>query len=569
MEENGVSEHPWLKAYDAETPATLSYPATSLQDFLRQSAENTPDRACTIFGGKEIAYRDIWRYAGRLARQLVRQGCKKGDRVGLALVNSPSFVISFFGILMAGGVVVAINPLYRENEFSFMINNADVEIIIGQFENKHLIDSIAGATKLRVVIISDIQMDNEYLAVGSGYENKKNEDQWAVINQSITTLPFINLVMTDAIGQDLPVIDPGKDAAVFQYSGGTTGTPKAAVGLHRNLAANTRQFHAWLWRLKHGEETVLTAIPLYHVYGMVIALNMGVMLGASLLLEEDPRDLDRLLEDIERYRPGLFPCVPNLYSGILQRVRSSTRKYDLSSLGVCISGSAPLPPALKQEFEELTGGRVLEGYGLSEAPTATHCNPLDGKNKAGSIGLPLPDVSCKLAPYSDEEFSLERENIGELLIRGPQVMAGYHNALDADRDILAGGWLHTGDIASMDEEGYFYILGRKKDLIKVGGLQVWPTEIEEVIGKHPAVREVCAAGVPGPEKSEIVKAWVVLKEDADAVEEDIREWVRERLAAYKVPGLVEIRDNLPRTPVGKPLRRVLIREYLESNNTNA
>jgi long-chain acyl-CoA synthetase len=476
-------------------------------------------------------------------------------------------VIAFYGILRAGGVVVAINPFYKEDEFTFMLKNAGIEIIIGQDENLGLIERIAPETNLRVVIISNIHKDNESLTANREGRYPGIENMFAIQNDSMITLPFLNLVKGDTTGQDLPVIDPENDAAVFQYSGGTTGTPKAAIGLHRNLAANTIQFRAWLWSLKDGQETVLAVIPLYHVYGMVIVLSMGVMLGATLLLEADPRDIDRLLEDAERYRPGLFPCVPSLYSGILHRLRSSPRKYDLSSLGICISGSAPLHQALKEQFEELTGGKVLEGYGLSEAPTATHCNPLGGRNKTGSIGLPLPDVTCKLTPYSDEDFSPGVQNIGELLIRGPQVMAGYHNTKDADHDILAGGWLHTGDIASMDEDGYFYILGRKKELIKIGGLQVWPTEIEEVISKHPAVREVCAAGVPGSEKSEIVKAWVVLKEKGEATEEDIRAWVRERLAAYKVPGLVDFRENLPRTPVGKPLRRELVREYIESKHS--
>ncbi len=567
MEPDEIPGHPWLRAYDKETPTNLSYPSVSLDSFLYQSAEKFPQRACTIFDGKEVSYREIWRCTERLAQQLVRLGCKKGNRVGLALVNSPIFVIAFYGILRAGGVVVAINPFYKENEFTFMLNNAGVEIIIGQNENLGLIERIAPDTKLRVVVISDIHRDNESLAADRKDRSSAIESQVADQKASMIKLPFLNLVMEDTTGANLPVIDPENDAAVFQYSGGTTGTPKAAIGLHRNLAANTKQFRAWLWGLKDGKETVLAVIPLYHVYGMVIALNMGVMLGATLLLEEDPRDIDRLLEDTERYRPGLFPCVPNLFSGILQRQRLSTRNYDLSSLGICISGSAPLQSTLKKEFEERTGGKVLEGYGLSEAPTATHCNPLGGRNKAGSIGLPLPDVTCKLSPYSDEEFSPGVQNIGELLIRGPQVMAGYHNARDADSDILADGWLHTGDIASMDEDGYFYILGRKKELIKIGGLQVWPTEIEEVISKHPVVKEVCAAGVPGPEKSEIIIAWVVLKEGGEAGVDEIRGWVRERLAAYKVPGLVEFRENLPRTPVGKPLRRELVREYIESNHT--
>ncbi|MHC1784879.1 MAG: AMP-binding protein [Anaerolineaceae bacterium] len=564
MEKNDDRDRPWLARYDKEVQQHLAYPSVPLYDFLQTSARKYPQKACTIFNGLTISYEEIWRLSSLLANQLVQLGVKKGGRVGLALVNSPSFVVAFYGILMAGGVVVAINPLYLESEFAFMLNNAGVEVIIGQTDNLTIIEKISIITKMRVAIISDIKKDGEALANGLEACGRVEDSFLSHPEGGIKVMPFLEILRKESSGQILPVIDPSSDAAVFQYSGGTTGTPKAAIGLHRNLAANTLQFRNWLWSLKDGKETILAAIPLYHVYGMVIGLSVGVMLGASLLLEDNLRNLDQLLDDVELHRPGLFPCVPNLFSGILQKIKTSDRRYDLSSLRICISGSAPLLPAVKESFEKLTGGKVLEGYGLSEAPTATHCNPLGGQNKTGSIGLPLPDVDCKLIPYLEEDFGKAGANTGELLIRGPQVMAGYHNAGADDESILAGGWLHTGDIASMDEDGYFYIQGRKKELIKVGGLQVWPAEIEEIISQHPVVREVCVAGVPGPEKSEIVKAWVVLKEGGLATEQDIRQWVRQRLVGYKVPGLIEFRETLPRTAVGKPLRRELVREYIEN-----
>lgn len=550
---------PWLNSYDDEVNQHLSYPKLALHDLLDQSVNHHPNSTALIFRDKKIDYKDLWEYVCNFASGLVDLGIKKGDRVGLAVVNSPTFVIAFYGILKAGGVVVAINPIYKGSEFTFILDNSQIEAVICQDENFQLINGLQLVKKLRVVIKSSINLDAERLAL----HKSSNGTSTLGDDQNHEEIYFINLALRKSERAVFPAIDPEKDAAVFQYSGGTTGTPKAAIGLHRNLVANSTQFRKWLWSLKDGSETVLAAIPLYHVYGMVIALNVGVMMGAALLIEDDLRDLDRLLGDVEKYQPGLFPCVPNLYSGILQKVRSSERKFDLTSLRICISGSAPLLPAVKEEFERLTVGKVLEGYGLSEAPTATHCNPLAGVNKTGSIGMPLPDVDCKIIPLKSAGNLDTDTSTGELLIRGPQVMAGYFNAGVDDSDILAEGWLHTGDIASMDSEGYFYIQGRKKDLIKVGGFQVWPTEIEEIISKHPAVKEVCVAGVPGGEKREIVKAWVVRKEGAQVSEVDIREWVHERLVGYKVPGLVDFRENLPRTPVGKVLRRELIREYLE------
>jgi long-chain acyl-CoA synthetase len=568
MENSDKHDQPWLKRYDSEVRHHLVYPSVPLFDFLQTAARKYPGRSCTIFNGKTISYQKIWHLSSLMAGQLVQMGVKKGSRIGLALMNSPSFVIAFYGILKAGGVVVAINPLYKESEFEFMLNNAGVEIIIGQTENLEVIEQVSSTTKLRVAIISDINRDGKALAENLEPNSKAEGGPPVRTGHTLQYSPFLELFFDKSSDGKLPRIDPNTDAAVFQYSGGTTGTPKAAIGLHRNLEANTIQFRNWLWSLKDGDETILAAIPMYHVYGMVIGLSVGVLLGASLLLEDDPRNMDKLLNDIETYRPGLFPCVPNLFSAILQKINDSERNYDLTSLRICISGSAPLAPAVKREFEKLTCGKVLEGYGLSEAPTATHCNPLEGQNKSGSIGLPLPDVDCKLIPYTDEEIIEVSSKIGELMIRGPQVMAGYHNAGGDDDGILADGWLHTGDIASMDEDGYFYILGRKKELIKVGGLQVWPGEIEEIISRHPAVKEVCAAGVPGPEKSEIVKVWVVLKEGGSATERDIRQWVKERVVGYKVPGLVEFREVLPRTPVGKPLRRELVREFIESKRSS-
>ncbi len=344
---------------------------------------------------------------------------------------------------------------------------------------------------------------------------------------------------------------------------GTTGTPKAAVGLHRNLVANILQFSNWLVGLEEGKEVLLAAIPLYHVYGMVIGMGMAVGLGASMVLIDNARDISGILTGIDRYQATLFPGVPNLYRAINHHPDVLAGKYQLNSIKACISGSAPLMAATKAAFEQLTGGKLIEGYGLSEAPTATHCNPMLGENRVGSIGLPICDVVCRIVDVETGLVDLPPGEAGELIISGPQIMQGYYNKPEETGRALREGWLFTGDIAKMDEDGYFYLVGRKKDLIKIGGFQVWPREVEEVLAKHPAVKDVCVAGVPDAERVEVVKAWVILQSDNRWSSEALRSWCKERIAAYKCPSLFAFRKSFPRTTVGKLLRRELVREHIE------
>ena len=366
-------------------------------------------------------------------------------------------------------------------------------------------------------------------------------------------------------GHQRPEIDISpEDTAIFQYSGGTTGIPKAAIGLHRNLVANTIQMLHWITSGVMGEEVVMMAIPLYHVYGMVAGMNYGLAAAASLVMVPDPRDLDDLLGNMQKYKSTIFPAVPALYNAINNNKDVIAGKYDLSAIKACISGSAPLMRETKETFEELTGGLVFEGYGLSETPTATHCNPNLGENRTGSIGLPFPDVDAKIIDLDDEVTELPPGEIGELVIKAPQVFKGYHNMPTETRNTLREGWLYTGDIARMDEQGYFYIVDRKKELIKPGGFQVWPREVEEVLQDHPAIQDVGVAGVPHPQSGETVKAWIVLKPDSELDKDELRSWCEDKLAKYKIPTEIEFRDELPKTHVGKLLRRELVREHAES-----
>lgn len=356
----------------------------------------------------------------------------------------------------------------------------------------------------------------------------------------------------------------GDDVAIFQYSGGTTGIPKAAIGLHRNLVANILQFRHLLCILEEGEQTFIDFIPLFHVYGMVIGMGVGIYLGASLVLIPNPRDIQEILRNIQEYKGTMIPGVPNIYHAIGHHPDVASGKYDLTSVKACISGSAPLLRETKEQFELVSGAKLVEGYGLSEAPTATHCNPIMGENRTGSIGLPLPDVDARIISLEDEKTVLPPGEPGELVIHGPQLMQGYHNMPEETALALREGWLYTGDIAYMDKDGYFFLVDRKKDVIKVGGLQVWPREVEEVIALHPAVLEVGVAGVMHPQYGETVKAWVVLKAEHEATGEEIIAWCKEHIARYKAPRLVEFISQLPRTTVGKVLRRELVRQHIEN-----
>jgi long-chain acyl-CoA synthetase len=365
--------------------------------------------------------------------------------------------------------------------------------------------------------------------------------------------------------EDRPKVEVSPDDnALFQYSGGTTGISKAAIAMHRNLVANSLQVREWNTTAIDGQETVLMAIPLFHVYGMVAGMLFAIRTGAGMVMVPNPRDLKDVLTSIDKYKTTIFPGVPTLFNAINNHPDVLAGKFNLSSVKACISGSAPLMRETKEKFEALSGGVVFEGYGLSEAPTATHCNPLQGENRTGSIGLPLPDVDCRIVSLDDGVTTLPVGEIGELVVKGPQVMKGYHNMPTETANTLREGWLYTGDIARMDGDGYFYIVDRKKELIKPGGYQVWPREVEEVIAEHPKVLEAGVAGVPDPYRGETVKAWVVVKPGEFLTEDDVKDWCRERLAKYKIPTLVEFRQELPKTTVGKILRRELVREHKES-----
>jgi long-chain acyl-CoA synthetase len=516
-----------------------------------------------------ITYRQMNEMTDALAGALAALGVKKGDRVGLFMPNTPQFVLAYFGILKAGGVVVATNPLYTPPEIEHQVNDAGIQVMFVMSNYYKTIKAAQPKTGIRTVIVSNLKETLPPLlrVLFTLAKEKKGGFRIDKLAEGDIWLPEL---MAKYKPGDRPKIDIGPDdTCLFQYSGGTTGTSKGAVALHRNVLANTLQIKSWMVDLKEGGETILMAIPLFHVYGMVAGMNFAMAAGSSMVMVPNPRDLHDLLGTIKKYRPTIFPGVPTLYNAINNHPDVKSGKIDLSSIRACLSGSAPLMRETKERFEALSGGKVFEGYGLSEAPTATHCNPLNGENRTGSIGLPMPDVECKIVSLDDGETEMPVGEIGEIVLRGPQVMFGYHNMPTETANTLrkmkdGKVWLFTGDIARMDEDGYFYIVDRKKELIKPGGLQVWPREVEEAIASHPKVMDVGVAGIPDPHRGETVKAWVVVKPGMTMTEDEVKDWCKDKLAKYKIPTHVEFRPELPKTTVGKILRRELVRQHKEA-----
>jgi long-chain acyl-CoA synthetase len=563
-----MSNRPWLAHYDKGVPQTIEYPKVPLFHFLEEAARKYPDRACTIFKGAVISYREMNEQTDHMAAALVEMGVKKGDRVGIFIPNIPQFVVAYFGILKAGGTVVAINPTYPVDEIIMPVNDANIEIM---FTMSRFYDKVKAArerSKLKRIIVTNIKETLPPITrlLFTLVKEKKEGDH-------VDALASGDVWMKDLLAKHAnspkPKVDVSPDdTAIFQYSGGTTGVPKAAVAMHRNVVANTLQIKNWMTGLEEGKEVVLMGIPLFHVYGMVAGMNFGIVVGANLVMVPNARDLKDVLVNISKYRASIFPGVPTLYNAINNHPDVKAGKYDLSSIKACISGSAPLMRETKEQFEKLTGGKLFEAYGLSEAPTGTHCNPLNGVNKVGSIGMPLPDMDVKIISLDDGETEMAQGEIGEIVLNGPQVMKGYHNmpteTANSLRQMKDGKtWLFTGDIARMDEDGYFYIVDRKKELIKPGGFQVWPREVEEAIMDHPKVLEVGVGGIPDPQRGETVKAWVVIKPGETLTEAELKAFCKEHLAPYKVPSHYEFRTELPKTTVGKILRRELVRQHKE------
>ncbi|WP_422123006.1 long-chain-fatty-acid--CoA ligase [Planococcus sp. X10-3] len=552
-----MTEKPWLAHYPPEIPHTLEYESKPVQDYLTHTFETFPDKTAIHFMGKDVNYKELHESAMKFASYLQGLGIKKGDRVAIMLPNSPQAVIGFYGILYAGGVVVMTNPLYTEREIAYQMKNSGAKAILVMDILYPRVTKVMKETDLENVIVTGIK---EYLPFPKNmiypFIQKKQYGITVKVEHRGSNHLFSEIMKTASGEVQTPEFDFEKDLALLQYTGGTTGSPKGVMLTHKNLISNATMCDRWLYKTKHGEETVLGIIPLFHVYGLTTVLILSVMQGNKMVLlpKFDP---ETALKTINKQKPTLFPGAPTLYIGLMNH--PDIAKYDLSSISACLSGSAPLPAEVQEKFEKITGGSLVEGYGLTETSPVTHSNLVWGERVKGSVGIPYPDTDCKVfQPGTTEEVA--HGEIGEIGIKGPQVMQGYWNNPEATAATIVDGWLMTGDLGYMDEGGHFFIVDRKKDMIIAGGFNIYPREIEEILYENEAIQECVVAGIPDPYRGETVKAYIVLKEGMSITEEQLDAFCREHLAAFKVPRIYEFRTELPKTAVGKILRRSLIDE---------
>jgi long-chain acyl-CoA synthetase len=548
---------PWLDSYPPGVPEHVDVPAANLAALLDDAARDFPHAPALHFEGRTTSYAQLADQAWRLATALAGLGVGKGTRVGLILPNCPQAVIALFATLRLGATVVQNNPLYTERELAHQLGDAGVEVVVCLDLVYQKVKALRGQTAIREVIVTSVLDELPAIKRALAPYTKRGKAAGVAIGRDEPVRRWREVLGSATARLPEAAVDPDRDLALLQYTGGTTGISKGVMLSHANLRANVEQVRAWFPDADPGREVMMAVLPFFHVYGLTVCLLLGVRLGAALVLL--PRfNLDGVLAAIDRFRPTLFPGVPTMYVAINNAVEKGG--HDLSSIKACLSGAAPLPMEVAERFERFSGGRLVEGYGLSESSPVAIANPIYGKRKAGTIGMPLPDTVARVADPADPASTLPVGDAGELAIAGPQVMLGYWNRPEETAEVLRDGWLLTGDMAVMDEEGYFAIVDRKKDLIIAGGYNVYPREVEEVLSEHPKILEVAVSGVPDAYRGEIVKAFVVLRTGEQATTEEIREFAKARLAAYKVPRAVEFRDELPKTLIGKVLRRALVEE---------
>lgn len=546
-----VMDRPWTAHYDPNVRAHLEYPSETLPQFFDATAGSYPERTATIFFDARLRYRHLKDQVDRFAAGLLASGVKPGDRVAVMLPNMPQFVVAFFGALRAGAIVVPTSPLYTAHELEHQLADSGARTIITLDRLFPPVQEALEGTLVRSVIVATIGAALPH-RLQPFYALRQRREGVRAVRRGGIVRRFGDVLRAPPLTMPLP--GRPDDVAVLQYTGGTTGVAKGAMLTHANLIANALQAKEWQGA---GEEArILCATPFFHVYGLTVGMNLGIACGSALLLAPRfiPADIVHLAE---KYKPHFFPGVPTMYHVLADVPGVSDRHF--GSLEVCISGSAPLPAEVRQRFEDVSHARIVEGYGLTESSPVTHCNPVLGGGRAGTIGLPFPDTDARVVdPVSGEP--IPRGSVGELAVRGPQVMHGYWNRPNETAAVLCDGWLLTGDLAVEDEDGYFRIVDRKKDVIIASGFNVYPREIEEALYRHPKILEAAVIGVPSSYRGETVKAFIVLRPGERATAEEIDHYCRHELAAFKVPTIIEFRDDLPRTAVGKVLRRALREE---------
>ena len=554
----------WHQHYDPEVSPSLEYPAIAVHDMLNDTTAKFPDNTALIFFDNKMTYRRLNALVDKFAAGLQQLGLEKGDRVAVYMANCPQSVIAYYAVMRAGGIVVPTNPLFVTREFEHQANDSGAKMAICLSMLYPRVKEARPNTGLEHVIVTNVK---EYfpglVKLLFTLAKEKKGGHRVDISGDPNTYWFQD-ILNGARDKPTAVEITSEDTAVLMYTGGTTGVPKGAQLSQHNVVANAVQTATWLTGAVEGKDVIMTALPLTHSYAMTVCMNQAIYRGYAQILIPNPRELDRLLGAVNKHKPSMLPGVPTLYMAINNY--SEVSKYDLRSIKACISGAAGLPPEVQEEFQRITGGKLVEGYGLSEATPVTHCNPIGGGGRIGTIGVPFPDTDCKIVDADTETETLGPGEPGVLCISGPQVMKGYWGMPTETANVLRQDetgqvWLHTGDVAEMSEDGYFRIVDRKKDMIlAAGGYNVYPREIEDVLYEHPKVMEAAAIGVPIGGSDQRAKAFIVLRPDETATEEEIIEFCSERLAKYKVPKYVEFRDNLPKTMVGKILRRELMEQ---------
>ena len=552
-----MSSKTWHRFYDPGVPPVLEFEDITLPGFLERSAAEYPDATALIFLNRTMTYRELQADVDRFAAALARLGVGPGIRVAVQLPNLPQTVIAFYAALSLGATVVMTNPLYVEREIEHQWNDARCTVaVVADFLFDRRVAHIREKLAVEHYVIASIPDFLRFpLNLLAPLRLRRADPP---LLASVKPGPGVHLMRSlmkqTAPDRPRPAIAMD-DTALLQYTGGTTGVAKGAMLTHRNLSCNVQQVTAWFVDVRRGGEVMMGVLPFFHVFGLTVAMAFPLSVAGAVVLMPNPRDMPQLIASISKHRVTLFPAVPAMFNAIVNA--QGVEKLDLTSVRSCFSGSAPLPPDILQRFEKMTGGKIVEGYGLTETSPVTHANPLDGRRKIGSIGVPLPNTDMKVVSLEDGTTEVGVGKQGELLLKGPQVMRGYWNAPEQTAAAFTDGWFRTGDIASVDADDYTFIVGRKKDMIIAGGYNIYPDEIDAVLVAHPAVLEAATVGIPDPKRGETVKSFVVLRPGQRATADELTEYCRRELAAYKVPRSFAFLDELPKSSALKILRREL------------
>lgn len=551
---------PWLRHYEKDVSESIEYEEICLPAILEKTAEKNSNKQALVFQGYRLNYRELLTMVNRFATCLTDFGVKKGDSVAILLPNLIPCVAAYYAILKIGGIAVMNNPLYSDRELEHQFNDSGSKVLITLDLLAERMVALREKTGIEQIVYTTI---GDYLPFPKNllfpFVGKK-KNLTCDVKQADNLYKWKDII--SKYSPQPPVVDYGfDDVAMYQYTGGTTGVSKGVMLTHGNLSRQVQQISAWFPGFQGNDETMLGALPFFHVFGLSVSMNFAIYMGWNNILVPKPQP-EPLLEMIRKFKPTFAPLVPTMYIGMLNN--PEIEKTDMTSIKGCFSGSAPLPVEVIKKFEEKTGAVIVEGFGMTESTPVTHINPFNGQRKIGSIGLPVVSTDCRIVSLEDGKTDLPVGEAGELLVKGPQVMKGYLNRPDDTSDTLTDGWLHTGDIAFMDEDGYFFIVDRKKDMIISGGFNVYPRDIEEVFYKHPKVLEACVVGIPHEGRGEAAKVFIVLQDNENATKEELMEYCKENLAKYKWPTEIEFREELPKTNVGKILRKDLRAEELEN-----